>query len=311
MALPSTTQDLAEISSGSSRTFESEAGGTAQIAGGSAGWRKLLVQAEMVASHLQSATIEGEHGSGKETMARYLHAHSALSRTAFQRHDAQAWLECEASRIAPVGFVYLDRVDLLTVAQQGLLLDVLRTLQDLGRGRAVLVASSRASLRHLASQGKIAPEVALRLTAVRFVIPPLRQRREDIAPLAQLLLDQIRSRYQRPPAALGPGVLARLLQHSWPGNVRELASVLESAVLEAHDGIVRVENLPIASGGELETDPKTPLPGETLDLHTVVRQHVQYVLDRNQGNKLRSSRELGISRSTLYRILADETVLGR
>jgi DNA-binding NtrC family response regulator len=311
LALPSTTQDLVEMSPGSSRPFESEASGTAQIAGGSAGWRKLLVQAEMVASHLQIATIEGEHGSGKETVARYLHARSALSRTLFQRHDAQAWLESEASRIALAGFVYLDRVDLLTVAQQGLLLDILRTLQDLGRGRAVLVASSRASLRHLVIQGKLARDVAFRLTAVRFVVPPLRQRREDIAPLAQLLLDQIRSRYQRPPMALGPGALARLLQHNWPGNVRELTSVLESAVLEAHDGIVRVENLPIASSGELETDPKTPVPGENLDLHTVVRQHVQYVLDRNQGNKLRSARQLGISRSTLYRILADETVLGR
>ena len=91
------------------------------------------------------------------------------------------------------------------------------------------------------------PDLAFRLTAVRFAVPPLRQRREDIAPLAQALLERICARYQQRPVVLGPGALARLLQHNWPGNVRELASVLEAALLEADNGVIRPEDLPILS----------------------------------------------------------------
>ena len=73
------------------------------------------------------------------------------------------------------------------------------------------------------------PDLAFRLTAVRFAIPPLRQRKEDIPPLRQGLLDRICARYQQRPVVLGPGALARLFQHNWPGNVRELAGILENA----------------------------------------------------------------------------------
>jgi DNA-binding NtrC family response regulator len=99
-------------------------------------------------------------------------------------------------------------------------------MQDRPPGRAVLLASSEVSLRQMAGQGLLMPDLAFRLTAVRFAVPPLRQRREDIAPLAQELLSRICARYQQRPVTLGPGALARLLQHNWPGTIRELASVL-------------------------------------------------------------------------------------
>jgi DNA-binding NtrC family response regulator len=311
MAMPSITQDLRQRTAESTRSLETDSSGGIDIAAGNGGWRKLLLQAEMVAPHLQIAAIEGEQGSGKQTIARNLHARSFFARAPFQRYDARAWLGSEALRTGPAGFVYLDRVDLLTAAQQAVLLEVVRNLQDLRRGSGVLVASSLTSLRHLASHRKFASDLAFRLTAVRFAIPPLRDRREDIAPLAQLLLDQICSRYQQPRVALEQGSLARLLQHNWPGNVRELTGVLQSAVLEARDGLIRAEDLQIAPSSEFEGGPKLAATAESLDLHAVIRHHVQYVLDLNLGNKLRSSRQLGISRSTLYRILADETVLGR
>ena len=79
---------------------------------------------------------------------------------------------------------------------------------------------------------------------------PLRQRREDIAPLAQALLDRICARYQQRPVILGPGALARLLQHNWPGNVRELAAVLETALLEAVNGVIRPDDLALPTGLE-------------------------------------------------------------
>jgi two-component system response regulator AtoC len=288
---------------------EAEPPSTTPVVGVSAAWRKLLMQAEMAAPHVQVAAIEGEPGIGKYTLARFIFSRSPLAGSSFQRRDAREWLVTDADPATLAGFTYLDRVDLLAPPGQGLLLGVLKTLQDRTPGRAVVLASSQASLRQMAGQGLLMPDLAFRLTAVRFAIPPLRQRREDISLLAQALLDRVCARYQHRPVVLGPGSLARLLQHSWPGNVRELASVLEAALLESANGIIRPEDLPLSSGIETLSEIHPAVRPENLALDAVIRHHVQYVLDVNRGNKLRAARQLGISRSTLYRILGNEGVL--
>jgi two-component system response regulator AtoC len=280
-----------------------------QPVGVSAAWRKLLMQADMAAPYVQLAAIEGEHGVGKYTLARYLFSRSPLARGAFQRRDAREWLVSDADPATMAGFTYLDRVDLLAPPGQGLLLGVLKSLQDRPPGRAVLLASSQTSLRQMAAQGLLLPDLAFRLTAVRFAIPPLRLRREDIPVLAQALLDRICTRYQQRPVLMAPGTLARLLQHSWPGNVRELASVLETALLEAVNGIIRPDDLSLPSGLEAPSDMRPEGRADTLSLDAVIQHHVQYVLDLNRNNKLRAARQLGISRSTLYRILGNENIL--
>ncbi len=303
--------------------------------GVSAAWHKLLMQADMAAPHMQIAAIEGESGSGKQTLARYLFTRSPLSGSSFQRRDAREWLATDADPATLSGFTYLDRVDLLAPPGQGLLLGVLKTLQDRPPGRAVVLASSQIPLRQMAGQGLLLPDLAFRLTAIRFAIPPLRPRREDIAPLAQFLLDRICARYQQRAVVLGPGTLARLLQHNWPGNVCELASVLETALLEADNGVIRPIDLalpdglvprfeasfgsrlgasaqvnPWANPGTM-LDPQSAVRSANLALDAVIRQHVQYVLDLNRGNKLRAACQLAISRSTLYRILANEDPVAR
>jgi DNA-binding NtrC family response regulator len=289
----------------------------AQIVGVSAAWRKLLAQAEMTAPHVQVAALEGEHGVGKQTLARYLFSRSPLAASSFQRRDAREWLVTDADPATLGGFIYLDRVDLLAPPGQGLLLGVLKGLQDPHQarppGRAVLLASSQIPLRQMAAQGLLLPDLAFRLTAVRFTIPPLRQRREDIAPLAQCLLDRLCLRYQQRPVIIGPGALARLLQHNWPGNVREMASVLEMALLEADSGIIRPGDLSLPISHEMQPDTHSNLQlagsADNLSLDAVIRHHVQYVLDLNRGNKLRAARQLCISRSTLYRILGNEIII--
>jgi DNA-binding NtrC family response regulator len=278
------------------------------IVGVSAAWRKLLVQAEMAAPHVQVAAIEGEHGSGKCTLARFLFSRSPLSGSQFQRRDAREWLATDADPATLAGMMYLDRVDLLAPPGQGLLLGVLKAMQDRPPGRAVLLASAQASLRQMAGQGLLLPDLAFRLTAVRFAIPPLRQRKEDIAILAQALLDRICTRYQQRPVVLGAGVLARLLEHNWPGNIRELAAVLETALLESSDGVIHTADLALPAAHPHDR-PLVETRAEDLSLDATIRQHVRYVLDLNHGNKLRAARQLNISRSTLYRILENESIL--
>src|ERR1019366_5251145 len=116
---------------------------------------------------------------------------SPLAASSFQRRDAREWLVSDAAPATLSGFTYLDRVDLLAPPGQSLLLGVLKAMQDRPPGRAVVLASSQTSLRQMAGQGLLLPDLAFRLCAVRFAVPPLRTRREDIGPLAQSLLDRI------------------------------------------------------------------------------------------------------------------------
>jgi DNA-binding NtrC family response regulator len=283
-----------------------------QIVSVSAAWRKLMMQADMAAPHVQVAAIEGEHGTGKQTLARYLFSRSPMAGATFQRRDAREWLVTDADPSTLAGFTYLDRVDLLAPPGQGLLLAVLEAMQD--RPPAAPLSSRPRKSRCAkwpvrASCSPISPSASAPSASP---FRPLRLRREDIAPLAQSLLERICARYQQRPVLLGPGALARLLQHTWPGNVRELASVLETALLEAVNGVIRAEDLNLPSGQEAPAQaPQPAVNSDNLSLDSIIRHHVEYVLELNRGNKLRAARQLHISRSTLYRILANETILAR
>jgi len=308
-SMQSAAQFQARPSASGPKHREVESLPAVQVVGVSAAWRKLLMQAEMAAPHLQVAAIEGESGAGKQTLARYLFSRSPLAATGFQRHDAREWLITDADPATLTGFIYLDRVDLLAPTGQGLLLSVLKSLQDRPPGCVVVLASSQISLRQMAKQGLMLPDLAFRLTALCFAIPPLRQRKEDIASLAQSLLDRICNHYQHRPVVLGPGALARLLQHNWPGNVRELASVLETAIFEATNGVIRPDDLALSAIAETQPELQPAFLLEDLSLDAVILRHVRCVLELNRGNKLQAARQLGISRSTLYRILSNETLL--
>jgi DNA-binding NtrC family response regulator len=268
--------------------------------------RRLVRQVEVVAPHLQIAAIEGEPGVGKQALAQVLHSRSALAHSAFHCCDAREWLLAEIDPQFISGFIYLDRVDLLAAPGQALLLRVLRSLQNCVAGSFALLASSERSLRDMAGEGRFLPDLAFRLTAIHFAIPPLRERREDIPPLATFFLESISARYHLPRISLSSGAIACLLQHDWPGNARELSSVLESAVLNSAHSIIRAEDLAIVPTPLASPRPARPSP-QILNLDAVILNHIHLVLDLNHGNKLKTARQLGISRSTLYRLLGAES----
>ena len=281
--------------------------------------RRLLLQAEITAPRLHLATLEGEAGTGKHLLAQTIHRQSGLAHLPFRRRDAREWLANEADASTLAGTLYLDRVDLLATGGQGLLLNLIKSLQNdaVATPRFLLLVSAHTTLRQLAGEGSFLPDLAFRLTAVRFHIPPLRERREDIAPIAQALIDRICRHYRQPTAVLAQGTLPRLLQHAWPGNVCELASALESAILDSTTGILRPSDLALHVARETAPAPSQPptadhseIPGD-LTLDTAVLRHIQLVLELNGGNKLRAARQLDISRSTLYRLLAGEPISGQ
>jgi len=284
----------------------------------SAALRRLLMQAEMTAPRLHFATIEGDAGTGKHLFALNMHRQTDNAHLHFRRRDAREWLANEADPSSLSGTLLLDRADLLPLIGQGLLLNLIKTLQNDPQGTShfLLLVSTHVSLRLLASQGQFLPDLAFRLTAARFCIPPLREHREDIAPITQALIDRICRHYQQPTAVLAPGALPRLLQHSWPGNVRELASVLESAILDSPTGTIRPGDLAIhavSDNGSLSKSDHLSSVAQIaeatgdLSLDAAILRHIQMVLELNHGNKLRASRQLNISRSTLYRLLGGES----
>jgi len=282
--------------------------------------QRLLIQARVTAPRIHLAVIEGEPGTGKHLFARTIHRHSRLSDQPFRRFDAREWLANENDPSALRGTVYLDRIDLLAPLGQKLLLNLAKSLPSHVTPQAsgfLLLASAHESLRQLASRGLFLADLAYRLAAVRFVVPPLRDHREDITPISQVLIDCICRKYQLPTAVLAHGTVSRLLQHSWPGNVRELASVLESAILDSTTSVIRATDLaisPVPSAPEASPSTKSSAPSseirqETsvdLRLDSAIQRHLRHVLELNRGNKLRAARQLGISRSTLYRLIAEE-----
>jgi DNA-binding NtrC family response regulator len=267
--------------------------------------RKLLQQVEIVAPHLRLTAIEGEPGVGKQTLARHLFrrataANSYLQRAGFFRCDARDWLLSETDPQAMAGFFYLDRVDLLAGPGQALLLRTLKKLEIWPSASFAIVASSEASFRELATKGQFLPELAYRLTAIRFAIPPLRERRSDIVPLAKFFLEHICRRYRLQPVVIASDAIEQMLAYAWPGNVRALAGVLESAVVGCTGSVIRSEDLALPA---VPSTMNTSHPAKVLTLDEAIQNHVRYVLELNRGNKLRAARQLGISRSTLYRML--------
>ena len=277
--------------------------------------RRLMLQLQAVGPHTPLASFEGESGTGKHLLALTLHHRSSLAAQPFRRADASHWLASDPEPDALRGSLYLERADHLSSTGQALLLQFLKTLDDRPIPGFQLLVASHGSLRQLAAQGLYLSDLAFRLSAVRFFLPPLRDHREDIAALAQALIARICRRYHRSPAVLAPGALPRLLQHAWPGNVRELSSLLESAILASADGQLTADRF------DLPSRPAVPQPITTnaaivlddhpadLSLDAVIQRHIQRTLDLYRGNKLRAARQLGISRSTLYRLLAGKSPL--
>jgi DNA-binding NtrC family response regulator len=282
------------------------------MVGGSPVMQHLFARMRCTAPHFRLATVEGEPGVGKMLAARTLHHLGPGSAGPFAPFAAAEFLEDAPAHWSEArgGLLYLSHIEDLSRAQQRELRDFLERMArerfriHAASGPLQLVASSLQPLRRLSATGAFRADLAAHLTAIRFAIPPLRERREDIPLLAALFLRRWSELHGKPLRGFAPGVLHRLAAHSWPGNVRDLESVVGAAALETTGQWILSLDIPRLNWTAAPAPHFIPESGaDDPNLDRAILRHVTLVLARVHGNKVRAARLLGISRSTLYRLL--------
>jgi two-component system, NtrC family, response regulator HydG len=290
--------------------------------------RDLLRQVRRYAAVDATVLITGETGVGKDALARVLHDSGPRRREPFVTvdcpalpetlveaelfgHERGAFTDATIARpgrfeLAGRGTLYLDAVTRLSPAGQGALLRVVeeRRVTRLGgttgaEVRARLIASSPTEVEDAVADGSLRADLFHRLSVLPIKIPPLRERVEDILPLARASLAEVASRLDRDPPHLTAAAEDALVRYHWPGNVRELRHVLERLLLAGVGSEISNTDLPIEI---LEGKEAYLAPGvdRRPTLEDVERRYIELTLTFARGNQTRAAAILGISRKALW-----------
>ena len=300
--------------------------GAPQLVAESAAMQPVLRLMERIGPSAANALITGEHGTGKEVVAAWLHAASprsgrplvtvnlgGLADGVFESelfgHTKGAFTDAKADRVgrfelADQGTLFLDEIGTLSLGQQAKLLRVLQAgeFERVGSSKTRrvdvrIIAATNADLRADVAAGRFREDLFFRLNTVEIHLPPLRERRDDIPLLARSFLAQFATRYRRPVTGFSADGMRALLANAWPGNVRELAHAIERAVLLAEGDQVRASDLNFRAVTEVA--PRL----EDMSLEEVERALITKAIARFDGNVSLAAQALGLSRSALYRRL--------
>ncbi len=273
--------------------------------------RRLRLQIRRLGPHFRTVLVRGEAGTGKELAARALHQNSPGNEGPFVVCQAGALAEWADSEIhehikrAESGTLFLDSIEDMPLRSQSRLAKALEQ-----KACTQMIASSSQDLRILAAAGRFRPDLYHRVAMVEIVLEPLRDRVEDIADLTTHFVTRFAKLHRKRVDTLAEGTMERLREHNWPGNVRELENVLWNAVTHCEDSALEADHL--TSMGATKGGAAAAIGTcRSMRLEEVVEQHVLQVLEICAGNKLRAAELLGISRSTLYRMLDGQTSAAR
>jgi len=307
---------------------------------------QMLRDLEVAARHDVTILLIGETGAGKTFLSRLIHevsprrhepflpvACGALPNDLIESelfgHTRGAFTSAHADKdgkflAARRGSLLLDEIDVLGLEQQVKLLRVIETgeFEPVGSNQTLhcqarLIVASNLNLQPLVEQNKFRPDLYYRLNMLKFEIPPLRERRMDIMPLARKFIRQFSAKHQVTISEIDSSVFRALMSYPWPGNVRELEHVIQRAVIYCRDGILTAQQLPshILEGVigptndasvVLKSTPATTSSsadsGKSLggQIALTEREIIEQTLFQNSFSRTRTSKELGISRVTLY-----------
>jgi DNA-binding NtrC family response regulator len=288
--------------------------------------RPVVEMISRVAPSDANVLITGENGTGKSLVAQALHALSpraahgmitvnmgGLSATLFESelfgHVKGAFTDAKTDRagrfeLADEGSLFMDEIANIPLNQQPKLLRVIETgeFERVGSSKTLhanvrIISATNANLVDEVAAGRFRQDLLFRLNTIEIALPPLRDRREDIIPLANNFLRMHAQRYRKELVGFDETARDRLLQHSFPGNVRELDHVIERAVLMARGSHLKAADLGLTSGGG---ESKTL---EDMSLEEVEAFLIKKALARNNGNARKAAEALGLSRSAFYRRL--------
>jgi DNA-binding NtrC family response regulator len=288
--------------------------------------RPVIEMIQRVAPSDANVLITGENGTGKSLIAQALHAlsprasHSmitvnmgGLSETLFESelfgHVKGAFTDAKSDRagrfeLADESTLFMDEIANIPLNQQAKLLRVIETgeFERVGSSKTLhanvrIISATNANLADEVAAGRFRQDLLFRLNTIEIALPPLRDRREDIMPLANNFLRMHAQRYRKELAAFDETARDRLLQHLFPGNVRELDHVIERAVLMARSRQIKAADLGLTTGGGESRSL------EDMSLEEVEAFLIKKALARNNGNARKAAEALGLSRSAFYRRL--------
>lgn len=265
--------------------------------------------------------ITGENGTGKDVLAREIHAASsrkrqpmvcvdagAITETLFESelfgHVKGAFTDAHADHVgkfeqANGGTLFLDEIGNIPLHLQAKLLRVLqnRTVTRVGSEKQVeidirLICATNMDLEKMVAEGRFREDLYYRINMVQMHLPALRERASDILPLAELFLKKYGAKYRRAVGSISPEAEQRLLSHSWSGNIRELQNVIEKAVILSEGKTLKLKDLSLGNPA------KSVAPAQTLE--ETEEKTIRDALSRCNGNLSLVAKELGISRPTLY-----------
>jgi len=303
------------------------------IVGRSPRMLEVFSRVRRVAPLFQTALITGPTGTGKELIARALHHLSPRSREKFVVCNCSALTETllESQLFGHVkgaftgathdqaglfeyanrGTLFLDEIGELSLAAQAKLLRILqnRELQRVGSPVAStvdvhVIAATNRNVRELAYKGQFREDLFYRLAMIEIQLPPLSERKEDLPLLERHFLQHFSTKYSKELKGISRRAQILMTRHPWPGNVRELENVIGNACMMAQGKLVSDQDLPEAIRAQMvRPDSRAGF----MTLEEVQSRHLEYVLKLVDGNKARAAQVLGVSRATVYGMLARRT----
>jgi|RhiMethySRZTD1v2_1073278.scaffolds.fasta_scaffold00124_70 two-component system, NtrC family, response regulator AtoC len=308
-----------------------------QLIGESEGTRRLReLIGKLARSEAATILIHGESGTGKELVARGLHYESsrrdspfmevncaAITETLFESelfgHEKGAFTDAKAAKkglmeLADRGTLFLDEVSEMSLNSQAKFLRVLqeRVLRRVGGTRDIkvdlrIIAATNRPLEMRVKEGLFREDLFYRLNVIPIHIPPLRERRDDIMPLARHFVIDANTRFHKAIKGFNPDAERLMLGYQWPGNVRELRNLIERLVILGSADLIEPQHLPVQFATQVR---QAAVPEATTDeprtLAEVERAYIAQIMQRVESNKSKAAKILGISRQTLRKKLMEE-----